>query len=43
VTIETDLSLEQEISDRITRIVSDSHIAGIKAVRVNVIPFETGD
>jgi cytidylate kinase len=43
VKIDTDLSIEQEIRDKITQTLEDSQINGIKQIRVNVIPFETGD
>jgi len=41
VKIETALSVEQEVTSRIREILKD--IDEIKEVRVNVVPFETGD
>ena len=41
VDIETALSLEKEVIDVINGLIGD--MEGIKEVRVNVIPFETGD
>ncbi|UCG07828.1 MAG: cytidylate kinase-like family protein [Desulfobacterales bacterium] len=41
VKIETALSLEEELTDTIKNILKD--INGIKEVRVNVVPFDTGD
>jgi len=41
VKIETALSLEEEVADKIKNILSD--IDGIKEVKVNVVPFDTGD
>ncbi len=41
VTIETALSLEEEVTDKIINILKD--IEGIKDVRVNTTVFETGD
>lgn len=41
VRIETALTLEEEVADKINIILKD--IDGIKGVRVNIIPFETGD
>ena len=43
VTIETALSLEQEVTDKIIRILTGNGIDGIKQVRVNAVPFESGD
>ena len=43
VTIETALSLEQEITDKIIHTLEDNGIDGIKQVKVHVIPFESGD
>jgi cytidylate kinase len=43
VTIETALSLEQEFTDKIINTLTSNGIAGIKHVKVNVIPFESGD
>jgi cytidylate kinase len=43
VTIETALSLEQEVTDKIIHILKSKGIDGIKQVRVNVVPFENGD
>jgi cytidylate kinase len=40
VNVETALALEKEMSDKIKNILKD--IDGIKEVRVNVVPFETG-
>lgn len=39
--VETALALEKEAVSKINNILR--HIDGIKDVRVNVIPFETGD
>ena len=39
VNIETALSLEKEVTDKVKNILKD--IDGIKDVRVNVVPFET--
>jgi len=41
ITIETVLSLEEEVTDKIRNSLKD--IDEIKEVRVNVLPFETGD
>ena len=41
VKIETALSLEEEVADKIKAILAD--IDGIKEVKVNLVPFETGD
>jgi hypothetical protein len=43
VTIETALSLEQEVTDKIINTLTSNGIDGIRQVRVNVIPFESGD
>ena len=43
VTIETALSLEQEVTDKIINTLKDNGIDAIKQVRVHVIPFESGD
>jgi cytidylate kinase len=43
VTIETALSLEKEFTDKIINTLKSNGIDGIKQVRVNVIPFESGD
>ena len=43
VTIETALSLEQEFTDKIINTLTGNGIDGIKQVKVNVIPFESGD
>jgi cytidylate kinase len=43
VTIETALSLEQEVTDKITNALTSNGIDGIKQVRVHVVPFESGD
>jgi len=39
VNIETTLSLEKEVTDKVKNILKD--IEGIKEVRVNVVPFDT--
>ncbi len=41
VTIETDLSLEKDMIDSVNNMLKD--MDEIKEIRVNVIPFETGD
>ena len=41
VKIETALSLEEEVGDKIKNILTGTD--GIKEVRVNIVPFETGD
>ena len=43
VTIETALALEQDLTDKIIYTLKDKNIDGIQDVRVNVVPFETGD
>ena len=43
VTVETALSLEQEVTDKIIHILKSKGIDGIEQVRVNVVPFENGD
>jgi cytidylate kinase len=41
VKIETALTLEEEVTDKIKNSLKD--IAGIKGIRVKVVPFDTGD
>ena len=43
VTIETDLSLEKKVTDEIFGNLSSAGVADIENIKVNVIPFETGD
>lgn len=43
VTIETALSLEKEFTHKIIHTLTSNGIDGIKEVKVNVIPFESGD
>ena len=43
VTIETAISLEQEVTDKIINALKEKDTDEIQDVRVNVIPFETGD
>jgi hypothetical protein len=43
VSIETALSLEQEFTDKIINALTGNDMDGIKKVKVNVVPFESGD
>jgi len=43
VTIETTLSLEQEVIDKIINILKEKDIPGIKDVKVNTVLYESGD
>ena len=43
VSIETALSLEQELTNKIINTLTSNGIEGIQQVKVNVIPFESGD
>jgi cytidylate kinase len=43
VTIETALSLEQGVTEKIINTLTSNGTDGIKQVRVNVVPFESGD